>query len=37
MMLKKEGKTIFLSTHILNDIERVCDRVGILKEGQSCT
>jgi ABC-2 type transport system ATP-binding protein len=32
--LKKEGKTIFLSTHILNDIERVCDRVGILKEGQ---
>lgn len=32
--LKKEGKTIFLSTHILNDIERVCDRVGMLKEGQ---
>jgi ABC-2 type transport system ATP-binding protein len=34
LKLKKEGKTIFLSTHILNDIERVCDRVGILKEGR---
>lgn len=33
--LKSQGKTIFLSTHILNDIERVCDRVGILNNGQS--
>jgi len=32
--LKSQGKTIFLSTHILNDIERVCDRVGILHNGQ---
>lgn len=32
--LKNQGKTIFLSTHILNDIERVCDRVGILNNGQ---
>jgi len=32
--LKDQGKTIFLSTHILNDIERVCDRVGILNNGQ---
>mgnify|MGYP000347612478 FL=1 len=32
--LKSQGKTIFLSTHILNDIERVCDRVGILSNGQ---
>ncbi len=32
--LKSQGKTIFLSTHILNDIERVCDRVGILNNGQ---
>lgn len=32
--LKEQGKTIFLSTHILNDIERVCDRVGILNNGQ---
>ncbi|MCL6614991.1 MAG: ABC transporter ATP-binding protein, partial [Firmicutes bacterium] len=26
--------TVFFSTHILNDIERVCDIVGILKEGR---
>lgn len=32
--LKSQGKTIFLSTHILNDIERVCDKVGILNNGQ---
>ena len=32
--LKSEGKTIFLSTHILNDIEKICDKVGILHNGQ---
>lgn len=32
--LKSEGKAIFLSTHILNDIERVCDDVSILDNGQ---
>lgn len=31
--LKSEGKTIFLSTHILSDVENLCDRVGVLKEG----
>ncbi|MDP4180600.1 MAG: ABC transporter ATP-binding protein [Bacillota bacterium] len=32
--LKEKGKTIFLSTHILNDIEKVCDRVGIIHDGR---
>lgn len=32
--LKSEGITVFLSTHILNDIERVCDEVSILDEGR---
>lgn len=32
--LKSKGKTVFLSTHILSDVERVCDRVGILSHGQ---
>ena len=32
--LKSEGTTIFLSTHILSDIERVCDKVSILDKGQ---
>lgn len=31
--LKSQGKTIFLSTHILDDIERICDRVGVLHSG----
>lgn len=26
--------TVFFSTHILTDVERVCDRVGILNQGQ---
>jgi ABC-2 type transport system ATP-binding protein len=32
--LKKEGMTVFLSTHILNDIERICDEVSILDKGE---
>lgn len=32
--LKGRGKTIFFSTHITADIERVCDRVGIVAGGQ---
>ena len=32
--LKEQGKTIILSTHILNDIERVCTRVGLLIDGK---
>jgi len=29
--LKKEERTIFLNTHMLDEAERICDRVGILK------
>ncbi len=32
--LKSEDVTIFLSTHILNDAERVCDRICIIDEGK---
>lgn len=32
--LKKHGTTVFLSTHILNDVERVCDEVSILHHGK---
>ncbi len=31
--MKKQGKTIFLSSHILADMDEVCDRVGVLHEG----
>ncbi len=32
--LKSQGVTVFLSTHILNDVERVCDEVSIINEGK---
>lgn len=32
--IRESGKTIFFSSHILSDIERLCDRVGILHQGQ---
>lgn len=31
---KKKGTTILYSTHILNEISKICDRVGIIKEGR---
>ncbi|HJN13113.1 MAG TPA: ABC transporter ATP-binding protein [Pirellulaceae bacterium] len=32
--LKNEGKTIFLNSHILQEVELVCDRVAILDKGE---
>ena len=32
--LKKRGKTIFISSHILSEVESVCDRVAILEKGE---
>lgn len=31
---KKKGCTIFYSTHILSEIAKICDRVGIIKDGK---
>ncbi|MBP9779146.1 ABC transporter ATP-binding protein [Candidatus Gracilibacteria bacterium] len=31
--LKKEGKTIFFNTHILSDVEAICDSFGIIVGG----
>jgi len=31
--LKKEGKTIFLNSHLLSEVELICDRVAILNKG----
>lgn len=30
---KKKGKTIIMSSHIFEEVERTCDRIGIIKEG----
>ena len=32
--LRERGKTVFFSSHILSDIERLCDRIGILNKGR---
>jgi ABC-2 type transport system ATP-binding protein len=32
--LKHEGKTVFFSTHILSDAEALCDRVGVIHQGE---
>lgn len=32
--LRLEGKTVFMCTHILSDIEVLCDRVAILRRGR---
>jgi ABC-2 type transport system ATP-binding protein len=32
--LRSEGKTVFFSTHILSDAEALCDRVGIIYQGE---
>ncbi|QMS85660.1 ABC transporter ATP-binding protein [Candidatus Xianfuyuplasma coldseepsis] len=31
---RKRGVTVFFSSHILSEVQRICDRVGIIKEGK---
>jgi len=32
--VRGDGRTVFLSSHILSDVESACDRVGIIREGR---
>jgi ABC-2 type transport system ATP-binding protein len=34
LRLRAEGKTVFMNTHILHDVEMVCDRVAIIVKGR---
>lgn len=34
LALKKKGKTVFFSSHILSDVEMICDRVAIIIKGE---
>ncbi|WP_040213875.1 ABC transporter ATP-binding protein [Clostridium polynesiense] len=34
LKLKNQGSTVFLSTHILNDVERICDYITIIEKGR---
>jgi ABC-2 type transport system ATP-binding protein len=35
--LSHEGKTIFLNSHLLHEVEQVCERVAIIKQGKMIT
>jgi ABC-2 type transport system ATP-binding protein len=37
LSLRDQGKTVFFSTHIVSDVEMICDRVGILAKGRMLT
>jgi ABC-2 type transport system ATP-binding protein len=34
LSLKSQGKTIFFNSHVLSDVEQICDRVAILARGE---
>lgn len=34
MNIKREGKSILLSSHILSEVEKLCDKVSIIREGK---
>ena len=34
LLLKSQGKTVFISSHILSEVESVCDRVAIMEKGE---
>jgi ABC-2 type transport system ATP-binding protein len=32
--VREDGRTVFLSSHILSEVEQICNHVGIIREGQ---
>jgi ABC-2 type transport system ATP-binding protein len=36
LVARDEGRTVFLSSHILSEVQAISDRVGILRDGRGC-
>ena len=34
MDLRARGRTVFMSSHVLSEVERLCDRIGVIREGE---
>lgn len=32
--LRSRGRTVFMSSHVLSEVERVCDRIGLIRKGR---
>jgi ABC-2 type transport system ATP-binding protein len=31
---RRQGRTVFMSSHVLPEVERVCDRIGLVRQGE---
>ena len=31
---RRNGRTVFMSSHVLPEVERICDRIGLLRQGE---
>ena len=36
MRVREAGSTVFFSSHILSDLDEICDRIGVIHGGQLC-
>jgi ABC-2 type transport system ATP-binding protein len=32
--LRRQGRTVFMSSHVLSEVERLCDRIGVIRSGE---
>ncbi len=32
--VRRRGRTVFMSSHVLSEVERVCDRIGLIRKGE---
>jgi ABC-2 type transport system ATP-binding protein len=32
--VRRRGRTVFMSSHVLSEVERMCDRIGLLRQGE---